>query len=220
MLNNGLDDLRLVAPRDGWPNPDAEPMASGATLVLEKAQLFETTREAVADLNFVMAATARERDMSKRAYTPKGSAIALKLRHAPDRKTGVIFGPERSGLVNEDVILADGIIHVPLNPEFSSLNLSQAVLLVAYEWYQLGVEMPTMRTVTQSPAPSIEAREYFLDRLDKELDAAGFLFPPELAPTISKNIRNVFTRAELSDQELRTLHGVVTALLKHQSDDG
>tara|TARA_R110002012_G_scaffold72867_2_gene186169 strand:- start:1371 stop:2147 length:777 start_codon:yes stop_codon:yes gene_type:complete len=214
MLNCGLDEMRLVAPRDGWPNPKAESMAVGAISVLENAKVYETTQDAVADLNLVLATTARSREQVKRAFTPRAAAAEMKRHIASGNRGGLLFGPERSGLENDEVALADAIVHVPLNPAFSSLNLAQAVLLLGYEWFQAGDETPDLALSGVSAPASVEDREYFLGRLEKELHDGGFLYPETLAPTIRRNIRNLFNRAQLTDQDVRTMHGVVSTLLK------
>lgn len=214
MLNCSLGEMRLVAPRDGWPNPAAEAMASGAVSVLENAKVYETTQDAIADLSLVLATTARSRDQVKDAYVPREAASVMKTHLAGGQRGGILFGPERAGLENDEVALADAIVHVPLNPAFSSLNLAQAVLLLGYEWYQAGDVTPDRTMSGQSEPASVEDREYFLARLEKELYDGGFLFPETLAPTIRRNLRNLFNRARLTDQDVRTLHGVVSTLLK------
>jgi tRNA/rRNA methyltransferase len=214
MLNCGLMDMRLVRPRDGWPNPRAEAMASGAVAVLDRARVFDSTAEAVAELDLVLATTARERDLSRTVLTPRAAAERVNGHINKGGKAGILFGPERAGLVNDDVILADAVINVPLNPAFSSLNLAQAVLLVGYEWYQTDVTVADESDWGAAPPATVEQREFFFTRLEDEMDKAGFLFPPHLAPTIKRNIRAMFTRANLTDQEVRTMHGVVSALIK------
>lgn len=213
MLNCGLMDMRLVRPRDGWPNPRAEAMASGALAVLDQARVFESTADAVAELELVLATTARERDLSRTVLTPRAAADRMDGHIAKGGKAGILFGPERAGLVNDDVILADAVINVPLNPAFSSLNLAQAVLLVGYEWYQTDVTVDAETDWGAAPPATVEDREFFFTRLEEEMDGAGFLFPPHLAPTIKRNIRAMFTRTNLTDQEVRTMHGVISALI-------
>ncbi|NQW12353.1 MAG: RNA methyltransferase [Alphaproteobacteria bacterium] len=212
MLNCGLTDLRLVRPRDGWPNPKAEAMAAGATVVLERARLFDTTAEACADLSYVLATTARTRDMVKPALTPRLAAAEMRSRLAVGQAAGFLFGPERAGLVNEDVALADAVLSVPLNPGFISLNLAQAVLLIGYEWFQSADATPDTQIMSESPPATIASREFFLSRLEEELVSAGFFFPVHLAPTMKQNLRTLFTRAGLTEQEVQTLHGVIKAL--------
>ncbi len=221
MLNCGLEDLRLVRPRDGWPNPWAQKAASGAGVVLERARVFETTEAAVADLSHLYAATTRPRDMVKPVTTPRRAAAEMRRYMAAGEACGVMFGPERSGLTNDDVAMADAVVEVPLNPAFASLNLAQAVLILGYEWYQAGRGTPSRapdrvddRAATQAELAS------FLQRLEGELDASGFLHLPETRPTMVRNIRNIFQRAGLRDRELRTLHGIVSALIKGRGGGG
>jgi tRNA/rRNA methyltransferase len=219
MLNFGLPALRLVAPRPGWPHAAAYRSAAGADRVLDGARVFASTAEASADLSLVYAATARLRDMIKPVATPHDAAIDLRRAGVGGARAGVLFGPERTGLGNEDVVLATRILHIPANPDFSSLNLAQAVLLVAWEWWAAGddaiVRPLRDRRSTEEPATHAELAE-FLTRLELELERKGFFEVPEKRPAMERNIRNVFTRAELTQQELRTLHGVVTALLRRR----
>ena len=188
-------------------------MASGALAVLDQARVFESVVDAVAELELVLATTARERDLSRTVLTPRAAAERVNGHIAKGGKAGILFGPERAGLVNNDVILADAVINVPLNPEFSSLNLSQAVLLVGYEWYQTNVTVDAKTDWGAAPSATVEDREFFFARLEEEMDRSGFLYPPHLAPTIKRNIRAMFTRTNLTDQEVRTMHGVISALI-------
>ena len=212
MLNCGLSRMHLVRPRDGWPNPRATAMASGAEDVLRRVAVHETTGQAVAGLDLVLATTARQRDMAKIVLTPRQAAGRMRARLAAGGRAGILFGPERAGLVNDDVARADAVINVPLNPAFSSLNLAQAVLLVGYEWFQAGHEPEVAASWGPSPPATHAEREYFMTRLEGELERAGFLFPPNLAPTIRRNLRALFARADMTAQEVRTLHGVISAL--------
>ena len=213
MWNCGLSDLRLVRPRDGWPNPKARSMASGADVPVDNARVFETTDEAVADLHRIYATTARPRDMVKRVAAPREAAAELKAAEAGGERCGVLFGGERYGLVNEDIVLSHCIIQVPLNPAFTSLNLGQAVLLVCYEYFQT-------ERVPVAPEPLDKAREPataeqiegLLTHLDRELDAAEYYREENLRPTMQRNLHNIFRRAELTDQEVRSLRGVVARL--------
>ena len=206
MLNCGLDELRLVAPRDGWPNPAAQAAAAGADAVLDKACVFDTAADAVADLQLVLATTARRRDVEKPVRDPHGAARLLRDSGA---RTGVLFGPERSGLDNDEVGLAAGIIEAPLNPDFPSLNLAQAVFLVAWEWRMAG---PPPVPPPPSELASAEAFEGFWQHLDGALDAAGYYREPKLKPTVQRNLRAIFARAGLTGQEIRTLRGVIARL--------
>ncbi len=215
MLNFGLTDLRLVSPRDGWPNEKAEAAASGAQRVLDKALLFDSTAQAVADIQRLFAATARRRDMLKPVMTPRRAAQEMRACAARGESFGVLLGPEKAGLGNDDVALADVILTVPLNPAFSSLNLAQAVLIVGYEWFLGGEKRPelTMDRAAMRSATK-EELEGFFSHLEEELDDSGFLYPPEKAPRMKRNLRDLFQRAGLMDQEVRTLRGVVAALSK------
>lgn len=213
MLNCGLTDLRLVRPRDGWPNPRAEAMASGATSVLEQARVFDSIEQACTDLSFLLATTARHRDMAKPVLTPRSAAAEMRARIAAGQNVGVMFGPERAGLVNEHVAIADAVLSVPLNPAFASLNLGQAVLLIGYEWYQSGDATPERALMTHdSPPATVATREFFFNRLEALLDEAGFFYPEHTVPSMKLNLRALFTRAEMSDQEVQTMHGALRAL--------
>ena len=213
MLNCGLHELRLVRPRDGWPNPAAESAASGAEAVLASARLFDSTEAAVADLQRVYASTARSRDQLKPVVTPRQAAAEMRAAMARGARVGLLFGPERSGLVNDDVALADAALSVPLNPAFSSLNLAQAVFVVGYEWLLAGVEPPARELPLGDTRPATKAELVnFFERLEAALDETGFLYPPEKRPAMVLNLRSLFQRAELTEQEVRTLHGIITAL--------
>lgn len=213
MLNSGWDKLRLVSPRDGWPSAEAGAASSGALSVIDNAELFSTTKEAVDDLQRVYATTARLRDMTNRVLTPKRAAPEMYGLAEAGVKTGILFGPERTGLTNDDVTLADTIIEVPLNPSFKSLNLSQAVLLVAYEWFQLSVEGPIERLEFGDTELAEKASvQNFLARFETALDEGGFFKSPNMRPIMIRNIHNIFQRVALTEQEIRTLHGCVEAL--------
>jgi tRNA/rRNA methyltransferase len=213
MLNCGLGARRLVRPRDGWPNDAAVAAASGADAVLRAATLFDDTAAAVADLQRVYAATARPRDLVKPVVTPRAMAEEVRAATARGERCGVLFGPERTGLDNNDVTLADAVLEVPLNPGFTSLNLAQAVLIVGYEWFQAAGEAPGRRLRhNASPIASKAELLNFFQRLEHELDVCGFLQPAEKRPAMVRAIRNLFDRAELTEQEVRTLHGIVSGL--------
>ena len=214
MFNCGLTDLRLVKPRDGWPSAKAEAAASGATEVLAKAQLFDNVEEAIADLRHVYVTTARDRYMVKRILTPRAAAKEMRGFIARERPCGIIFGPERTGVVNDVVALADRVIRVPLNPAFSSLNLAQAVLLIGYEWFQSADETPADELVTGHSQPATKAQlQQFFEHFEEALDESGFLRTADKRPGMVRNLRNLFQRTECTEQELRTLHGVVTAFV-------
>lgn len=218
MWNFGLDRLRLVAPRDGWPNPKAEATASGAAPVLDAVRVTATTAEACADLGVVFATTARDRALTKLVMTPeRAMAEARTLIEAGDR-VGILFGPERAGLENADVGRATAVISVPVNPAFGSLNLGQAVLLLAYEWMRSGLaEAPAAAGGAEwslagtHHATGIE-RDHLLRHLVERLDAVGFFFPAHKRPSMVANLDNLIHRAPLTDADIRVLHGIIRAL--------
>lgn len=220
MLNCGLDDLRLVRPRDGWPNDKATASATGAAAVVREARLFESTASAVADVVHVYATTARVRDMHKAAVTLTEAMTAIRFAAAQGEPSAVLFGPERTGLDNDEVALAATVLHVPLNPAFSSLNLAQAVLLVAYEWHRQGGGgdvRPRSRSPREPRATSEELQNFF-EHLEQELDDSGFLRVREKRAVMVRNLRNLFHRAELRQHEVRTLHGILAALTGRRKD--
>ena len=215
MLNCGLTDMALVAPRDAWPNERAVAMASGADVVLDRAVVHGDLAAAVADLHHVYATTARGRDMTKRVVTPRAAAAEMRAAVARGEGVGVVFGPERTGLTNDDVALAQTVIHVPLNPSYASLNLAQAVLLVGYEWFQAGVEGVAEELVMAGSRPATRDEVVnFTTRLEGALDERGFFHVAEMRPSIARNLRNLFQRLPLTEQEVRTLQGVVSSLMK------
>ncbi|HZT50901.1 MAG TPA: RNA methyltransferase [Stellaceae bacterium] len=212
MFNCGLTDLRLVKPRDGWPNEKAVAAASGADPVLEKARVYARVEDAIAGLRRLYATTARDRYMVKRILTPRAGAAEIRALMAQGEACGILFGPERTGLLNEHIALADTVISAPLNPAFSSLNLAQAVLVVGYEWFTAGDETPPARLVTGHSKPATKEKLIrFFEHLEEELDRNGFMRDPEKRPSMVRNLRNLFQRAQCTEQELRTLHGVVTS---------
>ncbi|PHR55550.1 MAG: rRNA methyltransferase [Robiginitomaculum sp.] len=213
MLNFGLTELRLVAPRDGWPNPDADSMAAGALPVLENAKVYETTAEAVADLSFVMAATARRRELEVPVIGTNYAGAQFKQWQADGYKTGVLFGPEKSGLRNEDVLLADSILTYPINPAFQSLNLAQAVGVFSYIWASAegGTPPPVFSESISTPAKREDLVRMF-EHFEDELDKAGYFYPPEKKSLMLQNIRAPFVRAKMTEQEVRTMRGMIKAL--------
>lgn len=219
MLNFGLTDLRLVSPRDGWDLERAFKASSGADRVIENRQEFTCTTDAIADLNYVIATTARPRDMVKTMLTPEKVACEIIAQAAQGEKTGVLYGPERTGLHNDDISLSDAICRVPVNPAFSSLNLAQAVLLMAYVWYQMNDETPEV--IEHLPNTRRAARKELtdmFDHLESALDHAGFLSPAEKKPAMVRNIRNMFLRADLTEQDIRIFRGMINALLRWPRD--
>lgn len=216
MLNFGVSELRLVAPRDGWPNEHAVKAASGADALLEQARVYDTTAEAVADLDLVLATTARPRDLVKEVFTPTEASERLHVAMEQGGKPGILFGPERTGLHNDDLALSDAIITVPLNPSFSSLNLGQAVLLICYEWSRARDETAPADLVMNGTRPAEKGELHgFFEHLEGALDETGFLTPIEKRPAMVRNIRNMFQRAQMTEQEVRTFRGVIAALTKH-----
>ncbi len=221
MLNCGLTDLRLVRPREDWLNERAIAASSGAHALLEKAKTFDTTAEAIADLNRIYATTGRNRFMVKPLVTPRRAAAEMRTAQTEGLRCGVLFGRERSGLENDDISLADSLLTVPLNPAYCSLNLAQSVLLIGYEWYQLGVDVPeTAMSMGASPVADKGQLVGFFTHLERELDACGFLRVAEKRPSMVRNIRNMFQRANLTEQEIRTLHGIVTELVTLRNERG
>ncbi len=218
MLNFGLIDLRIVAPRDGWPNERAIDMAAGALDQMPEPQIFESLKDAITDLNYTYATTARRRDMVKPIFTPRSANKDAAERNAQTQAIGFVFGPERTGLSNDDLSLCSAAITIPTNPEFSSLNLAQSVLLIAHEWYSAHDRTPdkVMDSGDSRPVEQ-EKLEEMLTRLESELEAARFFRDEGLKPTMLRNIRNIFTRAELTDQETRTFHGIISALIGKKS---
>ena len=217
MLNCGVTEMRIVAPRDGWPSESAQAASAGATQVIDGAKIFSTTAEAIADLQFILATTIRTRDMVKKAYTPEGATVEIRSRTLDGgQKCGILFGPERSGLENIDIARADGILSIPLNPEFSSLNLSQAVLLVCYSWHIAWLEKTPALSLpplegNMAPAPKA-AVENLLQHFEAELDRNRFFRSPDMKPTTLRNIHNMFTRMEMTVQDVNTLHGIICSL--------
>ncbi|MBY8820855.1 TrmH family RNA methyltransferase [Sphingomonas colocasiae] len=208
MLNFGLTEMRLVAPRDGWPNPSAGPAASGADIVLERAQVFDSVADAVADCPHVYATTVRKRGVTKPVVTPE--AAANEMRQASGR-SAILFGPERSGLETDDVAIARAILTVPINPEFGSLNLAQAVILVAYEWSKgEALASPTMVEL-DPPAPQFEL-DGMIGQLETMLDSAGYFFPPDRVPATKRTLRTLLTKPGWNSQEVRTLRGILSSL--------
>ncbi|MEO1198010.1 MAG: RNA methyltransferase [Pseudomonadota bacterium] len=228
MANFGLSRLRIVAPRDGWPSDPARANASGADWVIDGAQVFDTTEQAIADIGQVYATTARPRDLVKPVRGPRAAARGLKARIDGGEEAAILFGGERAGLSNDDIALADVILTYPVNPGFASLNLAQAVLVMSYEWMQAsltgvdsdpndaewaGPARPGWEEARPEHAIATKADLFGLfEHLEGELDRAGFLKPPEKRPNMIRNLRNLWHRAQLTDQDVRTLRGMIVAL--------
>lgn len=209
MLNFGLTEMGLVAPRDGWPNPEAGPAASGADLVLEQARVFDRVEEAIADCSAVFASTVRRRDLVMPVVGPE--EMANEIVASPDR-SAILFGPERSGLETEEVALANAIVTVPINPEFASLNLAQAVILLAYEWSKrTDLAVPPAKAL-EAPAAHGEL-EGMIRQLDEELTAKGYFHPPSRARATKNTIRTIFTKTGWSSREVKAVRGIIRALV-------
>lgn len=213
MGNFALSRLRLVNPRDGWPNIAAQRAAAGADHILEKVELFDTVQAAVADLDLVFATTARAHDQAKPVVAPEGAAREIVSHIAASGGAGILFGRERAGLTNEEVALANRIVTFPVNPGFASLNLAQAVLLMGYEWFKFATsgELP-FAMPERSERASHHQIDAFFENLVRELDNVEFLRPPEKRDTMLVNLRNIFTRMDPTKQDMHTLHGVVMAI--------
>ncbi len=212
MLNFGFTEMRIVDPRDGWPNPSAGPTAAGADIVLEQAQVFATTAEALADCSHIYATTVRKRGMTKEVLTPAEAAQDIE---AASGKCAILFGPERSGLEVVDVELARKIITVPINPGFGSLNLAQAVILVAYELSKRheNTVQPTIDKKVAEPAPQIELDRLY-EHLERALEGTGYFYPPDRTPATKVTLRNMMTKPAWTNEEVQTLRGVLSSLEK------
>ena len=211
MLNVGLTDLRLVRPRDGWPSDAARSAASGADVVLDGARVCDDLAAAIADVRHLYACTARPRDMAKPVLTAEAAAAEIRACSPRGEACALMFGPERAGLGNDDVALADAVVRVPLNRAFASLNLAQAVLLTGYAWLHAGGGEPAGEADRDPPATKAELIGLF-EHLEGELDAAGFFDNRERRPVTVRKIRNLFQRAALREFEVRILRGVIAAL--------
>ena len=234
MMNCGLSDLRLVAPRDGWPNAAALPMAAGGKAIIETTQVFDTVVAATADISFLAATSARRRDLPIRSLDPRGAAEMI-VAHTPaaadippdkmhngQSRAALLFGPEASGLDNDEVVLADVLVTASLNPVYPSLNLAQGVLLMAWEWrmadlYAAGQSCDVLGCTTHRAGhASVAERDYFYNRLEMALDEGGFFTAPDMVASVKRNIRALFNRATLSKQEISTLHGILQALTRRR----
>lgn len=211
MLNFGLEAMRVVAPRDGWPNPKAVAMASGASRLLDRAGLFADTAAAVADCHYVFATTARPRELTKPVLTPEEAMAQTRALTAAGKRVGVLFGPERTGLENDDIALANAIVTVPVNPDFPSLNLAQCVLLAGYEWRR--------QTDGSIPVPEIDLataveRQHLGDHYEATLEAAGFFFPQTKAANMKRNLRSMWARLPLTRADVQMLHGLLRQVVR------
>ena len=214
MANFGLQDLSLISPRDGWPNESATANAVGALDILNPVQIFDDTATAIKPYTTLYATTARPRDMRKKVFNIKQAIEDIQTRHQNGEQCAILFGGERAGLDNNDISRAHHIITVPNNPEFSSINLGQSVLLVAYEWFQQTQtdQAPALPDGGSPPADQATIND-LMERLESELDIHNFFRNPSMRPTMMRNIRTLFARAEMSEQETQTLHGIISALI-------
>ncbi|HEX5957154.1 MAG TPA: RNA methyltransferase [Hyphomicrobiaceae bacterium] len=224
MANFGLEHLRLVAPRDGWPNEKARIAASGANFIIDGAEAYPAFEPALASLQWVAATTARQRDLAKAVLTPEQAVAEMRRRMAEGQRCGIVFGPERNGLETDEVANADAIVMAPVNPTFASLNLAQAVLLVSYEWMKQsgGGTLGRVTTYEAPIAPGLHTRGSppagrqdliaFFEHIEGELDAGGFFTAPDKRPSVVQNLRSMFVRMGATEQEIRTLRGIVKAL--------
>jgi len=211
MWNFGLDRMRIVAPRDGWPNEKAVTMASGAGRVLDQVRVEDGVAQAADDLHYVYATTARDRDLTNLVLTPEEAMADAHARIGRGENVGVLFGPERSGLDNEEVARANALISVPVNPAFGSLNLAQCVLLIAYEWRRLGGAKVSQQEVDAATVLEVEK---LTERFEGELERAGFFYPKDKAASMRVHLRNLFSRLDLSRSDIRIFHGIIRALTK------
>ena len=216
MLNFGMTELRLVGPRDGWPNPDAGPAASGADLVLEQARVFATVADAIADCSSVYASTVRRRDLMMPVLSPAEMAAAIA---ASPGRSAMLFGPERAGLETDEVALANAIVTVPINPEFGSLNLAQAVILLAYEWSKTTVLAQPPARDTEPLAPHGEL-ESLIGQLEQALEAKNYYHPPERTRATRNTIRSIFTKTGWSAREVKAVRGILRALAEPKRPRG
>lgn len=219
MMNCNLTELRLVDPRDSWPLSEVHyqrmtAASSGADDILNQAKVYATLPEAIADLNYVYATTARKHDMTNRIMTLHGAVPDMVQRSQNGQNIGILFGRERTGLINDHIALANAKITIPLNPDFASLNLAQAVLLVGYEWFQAHDSTPSHQVHFGKSAPATKEEYYqFYQRLENELDKRGFFVAKDMKPSMTRSLQNMLQRAEMTEQEIRTWHGVISALI-------
>ena len=214
MLNFGLEHMRVVAPRDGWPNERAVALASGAGRLLDAAMVRETTAEAVGDAHWVLATTARDRDLTKPIYEPEAAMVEARARIADGQRVAVLFGPERAGLENDDVSRANAIVAVPTNPAFASLNLAQCVLLMAYEWRRAAGAAPPATEMAGTEWANAAEVAALGDHFEERLAAAGFFFPEGKAPAMKRHLRNLWSRMPLTRADAQTFHGMMRQMVR------
>ena len=214
MWNFGLDRMRITSPRDGWPNQRAVAMASGAGRLLDEAQLFDSTDDAISDCTYVYATTARDRDLTKPVMTPEAAMRDARDRIAAGQKVAVLFGPERAGLENDDIVRANAMVSVPVNPEFASLNLGQCVLLTAYEWQRATSEAVENFVSHEGGLAEQKDIAALSAHYEERLDDAGFFYPPAKAAHMKQNLRNLWSRLPLTRADAQMLHGMMRQLVR------
>ena len=215
MWNFGLDRMRITSPRDGWPNQKAIAMASGAGRVLEEVTLHDTTADAIGDCTYVFATTARDRDLTKPVFSPEAAMQLAAEKIAGGEKVGVLFGPERAGLENDDIVRANAIITVPVNPEFPSLNLAQCVLLTGYEWRrQIAEVVHEVTALAGSDWATVDDAERLAAHYEDALERAGFFFPVTKAEGMKRNLRNLWSRMPMTRADVQMLHGMMRQMVR------
>ena len=217
MLNFGLENMRVVAARDGWPSQSAVATASGAGRVLDQARHFSSFHDAVGDCNFIFATTARGRDLTKPVYDPKKAMKIAFEKISDGQKVGIVFGPERAGLENTEVVRSNALITVPVNPDFSSINLAQTVLLLSYEWFlATDIYEENFSNTRKTSVASILEIEKLSEQYENELEKIGFFFPEEKATSMKSTLRNIWSRLPLTVSDVRAFHGILRHLLKRR----
>ncbi|MGB3245528.1 MAG: RNA methyltransferase [Sulfitobacter sp.] len=220
MWNFGLDHMRIVAPRDGWPNPAAVAMASGAGRLLDSATLCADLPNALGDCDFVFATTARGRDLTKPVYSPEAAMAEAARRIAAGQRVAVLFGPERAGLENEDIARANAIVSVPVNPQFASLNLAQCVLLMGYEWMRATAEVAEITTeLAGSDWASGQEVEHLARHFEDRLEEARFFYPDHKATSMKVNLRNMWSRMPLTRADIQMFHGMMRQMVRWKERD-
>ncbi len=219
MWNFGLDRMRIVAPRDGWPNQKAVAMASGAGRLLDEATLCDSTPDAIGDCDYVYATTARPRELTKPVFTPEAGMADARDRIAAGQRVAVLFGPERAGMENDDIARANAIISVPVNHRFASLNLAQCVLLTGYEWQKATAASVPMRTQLQGDWATQIEMEKLAENYESTLDRAGFFFPDHKAANMKVNLRNLWSRMTLTRADVQMLHGIMRQMVRWKDKD-
>ena len=220
MLNFGLSDLRIVCPRDGWPNQHAIAVASGAGLIIDNAKLFNSSKEACADLHYIFAATARKRNLSKDTFSPKNAMAKGDNILKSGLSVGIMLGPERSGLQNDDISLSQAIVTVPINPSFPSLNLAQCAVILAYEWFNLSLKNEVLDEFeTSVEFASLIEVDHLRLALFEQLTVANYFWPKDKKASLKENLTDLLGRLALTSADVKTLHGVIKALKSSKSND-